>query len=250
MYLTNLDNFSSVDYNAKGLIIVEHNIIDGKNVAMITHTAVITDEELVIRCKKELPHNTHSYELLVQRHMNRVYSIVFRVVCSKEEAEDITQEVFVKVFHNIKKFEQQASFSSWLYRIATNSALDSLEKIKRQQKNTLVPLSTSRGRENKEEEIDPLTLHPSQETGPEERALQRELRECISRVLRQLDHQHSRLLLMRDFEDLSYDEIAAVLKLGLSAVKMRIHRARLAFQELFSKTCGYEHLASPAKTKH
>ncbi len=217
---------------------------------MVTATAIITDEELVTCCKRELPHNTRSYEILVQRHMNRVYSIVYRIVCSKEEAEDITQEVFVKVFHGLKKFEQQASFSSWLYRIATNSALDSLEKIKRQQKNTLVPLTVIRSKDNSEEESDPLSLHPAREAGPEENALQRELRECISRVLYQLDSQHSRLLLMRDFEDLSYDEIAASLKLGLSAVKMRIHRARLAFQELFSKTCGREHFASTAGIKH
>lgn len=208
-------------------------------------TYVLTDDELVVRCKRELPGNTYSYELLVQRHMNRVYSMVYRIVCNKEEAEDITQEVFVKVFNGLKKFEQQASFSSWLYRIATNSALDSLDKLKRQQKTvspfvTFAPLSSK----EKEEESDPLTFQPSKEAGPEENALQRELRECISRVLRQLDRQQSSLLIMRDFDDLSYDEIAATLKVKLSAVKMRIHRARLAFQELFSNTCGRDHLLS------
>lgn len=208
----------------------------------MTTYATLTDEELVARCKKELPGDTRSYELLVQRHMNRVYSVVYRIVCSKEEAEDITQEVFVKVFNGIKKFEQQASFSSWLYRIATNNALDSLEKLKRQQKNAAP--SVMYKDKDKEEESDPLALHPSPEAGPEESALQRELRECISRVLRQLDRQQSRLLVMRDFDDLSYDEIAAALKLGLSAVKMRIHRARLSFQELFSQTCGRDHLLS------
>lgn len=208
----------------------------------MTTYATLTDEELVARCKKELPGDTRSYELLTQRHMNRVYSVVYRIVCSKEEAEDITQEVFVKVFHGIKKFEQQASFASWLYRIATNSALDSLEKLKRQQKHA-APLIVYKDKD-KEEESDPLTLHPSKEAGPEERALQRELRECISRVLKQLDRQQSSLLVMRDFDDLSYDEIATSLKLGMSAVKMRIHRARLSFQELFSQTCGREHLLS------
>lgn len=203
----------------------------------------LTDEELVARCKRELPQDTRSYEILVQRHMNRVYSVVYRVVCSKEEAEDIAQEVFVKVFHGLKKFEQQASFSSWLYRIATNSALDSLDKLKRQQKNTLLPNSYSRHDES-EDEVDPLHTHPTHDGGPEEHAIRNELRECISRVLRNLDRQQSRLLIMRDFEDLSYDEIASVLKVKLSAVKMRIHRARLSFQELFSQTCGSEYLSS------
>src|ERR687883_670469 len=108
---------------------------------MVTFADAMTDEELVARCKRELPQNTRSYEILVQRHMNRVYSIVYRIVCNKEEAEDITQEVFVKVYHGLKKFEQQASFSSWLYRIATNSALDALDKTKRYSKN-VAPLTS------------------------------------------------------------------------------------------------------------
>ncbi|HZU03880.1 MAG TPA: sigma-70 family RNA polymerase sigma factor [Ktedonobacteraceae bacterium] len=211
---------------------------------MVTSTDTITDAELVARCKRELPGNTRSYELLVERHMNRVYSIVYRIVCNKEEAEDITQEVFVKVYHGLKKFEQQASFSSWVYRIATNSALDSLDKIKRQQKHTVSPSNTVSNA--KDEEKDPLHLHASAEAGPEESSIQRELRECISQILRRMDRQQARLLILRDFDDVSYDEIAALLKVGLSAVKMRIHRARLAFQELFSQTCGRDYLFSVA----
>ena len=84
----------------------------------------LTDEELASRCKVELPDITTSYELLVQRHSARVYSLAYRLTGNREEAEDVTQEVFLKVYHGIKKFEQHSSFSSWLYRIATNSALD------------------------------------------------------------------------------------------------------------------------------
>lgn len=201
--------------------------------------AALTDEELVTRCKAELPSNTSSYELLVQRHMNRVYNMVYRVVLNKEEAEDITQEVFVKVFNNMKKFEQQASFSSWLYRIATNSALDSLDKMRR-----LPPTAASVKHSNtsQEEETDPINLQPSPAAGPEESAIQAELRECIRRVLRKLDRDHARVLIMRDFDDLSYDEIAKSLEVGLSAIKMRIHRARLAFQEIFNQFCGSVYL--------
>lgn len=204
----------------------------------------LTDEELVARCKKDLPHNTRSYEELVQRYMNRVYSIVYRVVLNKEEAEDITQEVFVKVYNGIKKFEQQALFSSWLYRIATNSALDALDKNKRRSKNVTSiskPNSTSDN-----EETDALNLQASAEAGPEEQAMQAELRECINTVLKKLDREQARLLIMRDFDDLSYDEIARALEAGLSAVKMRIHRARLAFQEIFNQFCGRTELAFSA----
>lgn len=202
-----------------------------------------TDEELVARCHRELPHNTRSYEQLVERHMQRVYSTVYRVVNNKEEAEDIAQEVFVKVFHNLKKFEQQAAFSSWLYRIATNSALDALDKNRRHTKH-VIHLSGS----SETDKPDPLQRQASPMAGPEDHILQQELRECIMNVLNKLGREHARLLVMRDFEDLSYDEIANALEAGLSAVKMRIHRARLAFQELFSKFCGSTHLAFATTT--
>lgn len=197
----------------------------------------LSDEELVARCKTELPGNTHSYEMLVQRHMNRVYSIVYRIVCDKEEAEDLCQEVFIKVYNGLKKFEQQASFSSWLYRIATNCALDALEKKKRQ------PRTFTTARNNTVQtpcdEAEQLLNQPSELVGPEESALRAELRECINKVLRKLDREQARLLLLRDFDDQSYDEIATILNIGLGAVKMRIHRARLAFQEAFGHLCGH-----------
>src|SRR5579884_1803213 len=98
---------------------------------------VLTDEELVQRCKVELPHTTRSYEELVSRHAQRVYSLVYRVVGDRQEAEDISQEVFLKVYHGLPKFDQQASFSTWLYRIATNSALDALDKVKRRRQHTV-----------------------------------------------------------------------------------------------------------------
>jgi len=194
----------------------------------------LTDEELVVRCKAELPQNTQSYELLVQRHMNRVYNIVFRIVNHREEAEDITQEVFVKVYNGLRRFDQKSSFSTWLYRIATNSALDAFDKTKRHSKTT----SSVRSGHDGEDEIDALSLHESPTPGPEAHAVQSELRECIHRVLRRLDHEQRRLLLLRDFEDMSYDEIASVVEAKLSAVKMRIHRARLAFQQIFNQFCG------------
>ncbi len=210
----------------------------------MSSVAVLTDEELVARCKAELPGNTRSYEMLVQNHMNRVYNIVYRVVNNKEEAEDITQDVFVKVYHGLKKFDQKSSFSTWLYRIATNSALDALDKLKRQSKTT----SSASNRVDGGDEVDALNLQASAAPGPEDKAMQSELRDCINRVLRTLDRDQTRLLLMRDFDDLSYDEISVLLEAKLSAVKMRIHRARLAFQEIFNQFCGAVYLSVSAST--
>ena len=205
--------------------------------------AILTDEELVTRCKSELPHNTRSYEQLVQRHMNRVYTIVYRVVNHREEAEDITQEVFVTVVHGRKRFDQKSSFSTWVYRIATNSALDALDKMKKHSKDTSLVSSRSDG----DDALDVLSLQESPQPGPEANAIQSELRECIQHVLKSLDLDQRRAILLRDFEDLSYDEIADVLQAKLSAVKMRIHRARLVFQEIFNRFCGPSYLPISAQ---
>ncbi|HZU68504.1 MAG TPA: sigma-70 family RNA polymerase sigma factor [Ktedonobacteraceae bacterium] len=198
--------------------------------------AALTDEDLVARCKSELPRNTRSYEILVQRHMNRVYSQIYQLVSNKEEAEDITQEVFVKVYHGLHKFEQQASFSSWLYRITANTTIDALDKIKRRPK-TIRPGNNRNGSEH-DEDNDPLASQATPIAGPEESVMRAELRECIRNVLQKLDRDQARLLVMRDLNDVSYDEIAKALQASLSAVKMRIHRARLAFQEAFNQLCG------------
>ncbi len=201
----------------------------------------LSDEELVRRCKVELPHNTQSYEILVQRHMNRIYAIVYRVVSNGEEAEDITQEIFLKIYHHVKKFEQHASFSTWLYRIATNSALDALDKEKqRREKSFFVKGKIST---EQEENVDRGDLPAPTKEGPEEKILQMELRECINQVLKKLNREQAYVLVMRDFEDLSYDEITKILGVGLSSVKMRIHRARLAFQQIFLQICDKASLA-------
>lgn len=195
-----------------------------------------SDDVLVARCKIELPHNTQSYERLVQRHMQHVYHTVYRLVSHQEDAEEITQDVFLKVYNHVKKFEQQSSFSTWLYRIATNSALDALDKKQRRMSKSAF-VKGQKG-EKQAEESDQADLQPSAEPGPEEKIVQKELRECINRVLKKLEREQAEVLIMHDIDELSYDEISHILGAGLSAIKMRIHRARLAFQQVFLQFCG------------
>lgn len=192
---------------------------------------IFTDEELVARCQGELPGDTQSFEALVQRYENRIYTLVYCVVAQREEAEDVTQEVFLKVYRQLSTLNQQASFAAWLYRIATNAALDALERSKHRPQAAATPPSQA-------DAITPLDHQPSALPGPEESALQAELRACIQQVLGELEQDQARVLVMRDFENLNYEDIASSLDLGLSAVKMRIHRARLAFQHIFLHSCG------------
>jgi RNA polymerase sigma-70 factor, ECF subfamily len=201
----------------------------------------LSDEILVRRCQMELPSDTKSYELLVQRHMNRVYTIVYRMIPNREDAEEITQDIFVKVFHSIETFESASAFSTWLYRVAVNSSIDASQKLKRRGIHFFA--ATNERNAHAEDQVDPLDNQVSAHPGPEEKILQREQRDCINRVFKELDREQMRVLVMRDVEDFSYDEIAASLETGLSAAKMRIHRARLAFQHLFLQLCDQTRLA-------
>lgn len=196
----------------------------------------LSDEELVRRCKVELPDETSSFEILVQRHTAKIYSLIYRLMGHREEAEDVTQEVFLKVYNNLKKFEQQASFSSWLYRIATNAALDALDKQKRR------PAYTNQSSGNRPEGVEPdqqewERYQMAVVGNPEEFITQAELRKCIAEVFTRLERSQASVLIMRDVDEFSYAEVAEATGAGLSAIKMRIYRARLAFQELFKKIC-------------
>jgi RNA polymerase sigma-70 factor (ECF subfamily) len=196
----------------------------------------LSDEELVARCQAELPGTTRSFEVLVQRYKNRVYRLVYHVVANKEEAEDISQDIFLKVYRSLPALDQPGSFARWLYRVAMNSALDALDKSQRRSR-VIASLERPPASPGKQE-TDPLERQAMSAPGPEEQVIQEELRECIKRVLRQLEKNQVRVLMMRDVEDLPYEDIAESLGVGLSATKMRIHRARLAFQKLFMESCG------------
>ncbi|GCE46721.1 RNA polymerase sigma-70 factor (ECF subfamily) [Thermosporothrix hazakensis] len=186
--------------------------------------STLSDKELVARCKQELPGSTGSYELLVQRYMHQVYRVVYGVVHQREDAEDITQEVFLKVYNGLPRLEKASSFPGWLYRIAANTALDALEKMQRRKSN----------------EISLPEPQPVAVAGLEDSVLRAELRECIQRVLCQLKREQVVALVLRDFEGRPYEEISRVLEVEeekQSTVKMRIHRARLAFQKKFIQMC-------------
>ena len=201
----------------------------------------LSDEALVARCQAELPTNTSSYEMLVRRHMDRVYTIVYRMIPNREDAEEITQDVFVKVFHSIDTFEFASSFSTWLYRVTVNNTLDGMQKLRRRGNHFFaIPGDRHAQPEN---QVDPLDRQVASGPGPEESVLRKEQRDCINRVFKELDREQARVLVMRDVEDFSYDEIATSLETGLSAAKMRIHRARLAFQDLFLQLCDQTRLA-------
>ncbi len=200
----------------------------------------LSDEELILQCQFELPDSTTSFEILVQRYNRQVFNRVYRLLGDREEAEDVTQEVFIKVFYNLKKIAQPATFPGWINRIATNSALNTLEKLKTRPAKAY-PNASSQN-DGFREDADWQHLQEAA-NGPatadsEQHFIKGELHNCIGEVFMAMEREKATLLVMRDVDNLSYDEVAVAMGVSLSAIKMRIHRARVTFQEVFRKICS------------
>ena len=192
--------------------------------------ADLSDEELVWRCQETLPDDTRAFEILVRRHSDQVFAIAYRMLGDAQEAEDQSQEVFVKIYRSFNRFRGDAAFSTWLYRITVNTCLDTLSKRKRRLQQVDLDLAEV-------EEIRPPQAGQKGERSPEQALLQHELVECIQDALMGLRDKERMILTLRDVEEMEYQIIADVLNIGMSAVKMRIHRARLAFRQIFARIC-------------
>jgi RNA polymerase sigma-70 factor (ECF subfamily) len=187
-------------------------------------------EALVRRCQQTLPEDTRAFERIVALYKERVFVTAYRLMGNHLDAEDQAQEVFLKVYRGINNLDDPATLTTWIYRITTNTCFDALSKQKRRPPTT--PLAPPDREENEDSRYAD-TRSPS----PEDVALQGEIRACLEQTLAGLDATGRAVLILRDIEDRPYQEIAEILSIGMSAVKMRIHRARLAFQQLLDTIC-------------
>lgn len=159
-----------------------------------------------------------AFELLVLEYQKRVYNLSFRMCKNEEDALDLSQEIFIRVYKSLAFFEGKSSFSTWLYSIASNACID----FSRRQKNSkLTPLYVL----GDEADERPLDL-PDLRYAPEDELLRTELRRDIADALAALTYEHREVLVLREINGLSYHEIADALELECGTVKSRICRAR------------------------
>lgn len=167
-----------------------------------------SDHSLVERARRrDLP----AFEELVRRHRAAVLRVAARVV-GENEAEDVAQDAFLRAFHRLERFRGEAPFRTWLLRIAHNSAL-----------------TAAGGRRLHATPVDALDDQPPDGGGsrtPAERLESRERRDRLDVKLKGLSPEHRMVLVLRDVEGLSYEEIATVTGMPLGSVKARLHRAR------------------------
>ena len=184
-----------------------------------TWALLVSDTDLVARAAAG---EGDCFDVLVGRYHRPIANFIFRMVSNYETSLDLTQEVFIKVYGSLGRYNPEFKFSTWIYKIASNTAIDYLRK----QSVTTSPLYLVSG--NDEEFELPI---PAKGPSPE-RALERTERSAqIEEAISKLPHRYRELIVLRHVSELSYDEIAEVTGLPLGTVKNRIFRAREAMRK-------------------
>jgi RNA polymerase sigma-70 factor, ECF subfamily len=154
----------------------------------------------------------------------------------KDEAEDLTQEVFIKIDKGLKEFKGQSKVSTWVYRVATNAALDKLQSKAYRQKKKRMSLSTKNIEADSE---DSNVLIEQNSLSAEREAVRNEMNECIREFVDKLPDNYKTVIVLSEFKDLQNQEIADILGVSLDAVKIRLHRARVRLKAEFEAGCEF-----------
>jgi RNA polymerase sigma-70 factor (ECF subfamily) len=193
------------------------------------------DAELVARSQKG---DSSAFAILVARHQRQLYRLAMRMTQSEADAQEILQEAFLNAWQKLPLFRGEAQFSSWLYRIAANSALMRLRR-KRRAPDTVPdqPVEMTGPKFNAEGGFEqPPRSDWSQRA--DDKLLSRELGVHIDAAVRELPDEYRTVFLLKDVDGLSNEQIADALDLTVPAVKSRLHRARLALREKLSDFFG------------
>jgi RNA polymerase sigma-70 factor (ECF subfamily) len=187
--------------------------------ASLRKVAVVADGELVARA---IAGREEGFEELVRRYQRPIVAYVYRMVGDYDTALDLTQEVFIKVYGSLERYRPEFKFSTWIYRIAHNAAIDHLRRLGGMRTEDL----EAEGEGGRTYEKPLASSAPT----PEQESERRERRAEIEEIVQALAPAYRELIVLRHAHDLSYDEIAEVTGLPLGTVKNRIFRAREAMR--------------------
>jgi RNA polymerase sigma-70 factor (ECF subfamily) len=169
---------------------------------------------------------TRSFDALVERYQARLLNFVYRIVGDRERAEDLVQEVFVRVYRHLGRFDRSKKFSTWIYTIASNLAKNELRNRSR---NPLVLFtSMTNGWEDEERPLE----FEDPTSRPDDLFRKRHVRELVDSSVAQLPSHHREVFVLREIEGRSYEEIAEITHCNLGTVKSRLNRARNSFAEI------------------
>ena len=165
---------------------------------------------------------------LVERYQTRLLNFIYRTIGDREKAEDLVQEVFIRVYRHLHRFDRSKKFSTWIYTIASNLAKNELRNRSR---NPLVLFQTLRG--NSTDDDRPLQFEDSS-MRPDDMYRKRHLKSLVDRATAELPEHHRQVFVLRELEGKSYEEIAEITHCNLGTVKSRLNRARNSFAEIIA----------------
>jgi len=183
------------------------------------------EQEILDRC---LAGEDSAWEVLLKAHSRKIYNLCYRFTGRAEEAEDVTQEVFIKVFQTLKSYHAaQGSFGTWLNRVARNHLVDHYRRARK-----------DRVTSSLEDELPEAEQQPSPHMEPTGQVESRERREVLQQGLDKLSPDLREAVILRDLHDLDYEEIAQVLSVPQGTVKSRINRGRLELGRVLKRMEG------------
>lgn len=188
-----------------------------ERVSSQNNAQVPTDEELIARFQQG---ELHAFDLIVERYKDQLLNFVYRFLGNQEQAEDILQETFLRVYRNRHAYRRVAKFSTWIYTIAGNLARTELRKRTRRR---LFSLSDM-GVEDKDYDVS------DDEFNPEAHVDTILHEEVIQNEINKLSPKFREVIILRDIQELSYEEISQILRIPIGTVKSRVNRARLRLQ--------------------
>jgi RNA polymerase sigma factor (sigma-70 family) len=185
---------------------------------------------LVRRC---IAGEAAAWEEIVQRYHRRIYNICYRFSGSPDQAQDLTQEVFIKMYGSLKSYDsQRAAFMTWMTTITRNLLVDYFRKTKQERMTDSLDGATS-----EHEDALPLSERiPDKALPPDARVQSRETKEAVHRALQKLSPDLREAVILRDLQDMDYREIATVLRVPEGTVKSRINRGRAELARLLQRT--------------
>jgi RNA polymerase sigma-70 factor, ECF subfamily len=179
------------------------------------------DEKMVERC---LQGDDTAWEVVVNSYAKRIYNLTYRYTCRREEAEDLTQEIFIRVYQNLKSFRSDSgSFQSWIMKVGRNLIIDHYRRTRRFQQTAGT------------EEMETMNLKDDKVLNPQRSVEQSEASLFLREGLQALAPELKEAIILRDLEGMAYQEIADLLSIPEGTVKSRINRARLELAKLLTK---------------
>lgn len=192
------------------------------------------DRDLVRRCKKG---DDAAFEELVRLYQQTIFNVIYHNIGNRNDVEDIAQKVFAKIYFSLEKFDNKRPFFPWLYRIAVNQCYDELRHIKRRKLFTFTELSLDDG-----DQIERLLNQTEQ---PSDSADDKEKEHALLRkILNLLPEQQRTAIVLRDLEEVPYQEMAEIMNCTEQAARLKVFRARARMRELLEKSLRRKNLTA------